>query len=51
MCIGVIFASFHSVGNCPLTMLLFVSVLTETVMAGTAAFNSLALILSAPVDL
>ena len=51
MCIGVIFAIFHSVGNFPLTMLLFMSVVTDTVMAGAAAFNSLALVLSAPVDL
>ena len=51
LCIGVIFARFHSVGNFPLTMLLFMSVVTDAVRAGAAAFNSLALILSAPVDL
>ena len=48
---GVIFANIHSVGHFLLTMLLFISVVTPTVMAGAAAFNSLALILSAPVDL
>ena len=32
-------------------MLLFIGVVTDTVVAGAAAFNSLALILSAPVDL
>ena len=51
MCIGVIFASYQNVGNVALTMLLLMSVVTDTVMAGAADFNSLALILSAPVDL
>ena len=37
--------------NFPLTVLLLMSVVTDTVMAGSAAFNSLALILSTPVDL
>ena len=32
-------------------MLLLICVMTDTVVAGPAAFNSLALILSAPVDL
>ena len=51
MCSGVIFASFHSVENFPLTIHLSMSVVTDTVRADAAACNSLALILSAPVDL
>ena len=48
---GVIFASFHSVGHFPFIMFLFMSVMPDTVRAGAAAVNSLALILSAPGDL
>ena len=37
--------NFHSVGNVALTMLLFMSVVIDTAMAGAAAFNSLSLLL------
>jgi len=40
LCIGAIFASFHSVGNFPLTMILLISVVTDPVMAGAAAFQA-----------
>ena len=45
------FLKFPQRWNFLLTMLLFISVVTDSVVAGAAAFNSLALILSAPVDL
>ena len=42
LCIGVIFSSFHKVRFFPLRMLLLMSVVTDSVVAGAAAFSSLA---------
>ena len=45
------FASFHNVGNLLLLILLFMSNVIDIVMAGAAALNIQAVILSPPVDL